>query len=81
MTVIDKNWWMNCKINGKGVFLYDLNADKPFENNVANANGDVVRKLFQQGVADAGGEFPDYLVEMAGRQADAPGCSELAARE
>jgi arylsulfatase A-like enzyme len=81
ITVIDENWWLNCKINGRGVFLYDLNADKPFENNVANTNGDVVRKLFQKGVADAGGEFPDFLVEMAERQADAPGCSELAARE
>jgi len=78
MTVIDGNWWLNCKINGKGVFLHDLNAEKPFEDNVADGNEGVVSQLFAKGVADAGGEFPDFLVERAERQADAPGCSELA---
>jgi len=81
MTVIDHNWWLNCKINGRGVFLRDLNAQKPFESNVADDNPDVVKSLFNKGVADAGGEFPDFLVKLAEGQADAPGCSELAARE
>jgi len=80
MTVINEDWWLNCKINGKGVFLYDLNAERPFDNNVANANEDVVKQLFAKGVADAGNEFPDFLAERAEKQADAPGCSELAVR-
>jgi arylsulfatase A-like enzyme len=81
MTVIDENWWMNCKINGRGVFLYDLNSDNPFENNVADGNKDVARQLFEKGVADAGNKFPDFVIKMAEGQADAPGCSDLAARE
>ena len=81
MTVIDHNWWMNCKVNGKGVFLRDLNAEKPFEGNVADDNPDVSRSLFEKGVADAGGEFPEFVHKLAEGQADAPGCSDLAARE
>jgi hypothetical protein len=29
---------------------------------------------------DAGGKFPDWLIEIAKKDADAPGCSDLAAR-
>lgn len=81
MTVIDHDWWLNCKINGKGLFLRNLNSEKPFESNVADSNPDVVRDLLNKGVADAGGEFPDFIIKLAEGQADAPGCSELAARE
>ena len=81
MTVIDHNWWMNCKVNGKGVFLRDLNAEKPFESNVADDNPDAAKDLFEKGVADAGGEFPEFVHKLAEGQADAPGCSDLAARE
>jgi hypothetical protein len=41
----------------------------------------VVKKLFNKGVDDAGGEFPDFILKLAEGQADAPGCSELAVRE
>jgi len=81
MTVIDHNWWMNCKVNGKGIFLHDLNSDKPFESNVANQHPDVAKDLYNKGVKDAGGTFPDFILKLAEGQADAPGCSELAARE
>jgi arylsulfatase A-like enzyme len=81
MTVIDHDWWLNCKVNGKGVFLRDLSTEKPFESNVADANPDLVEALYQKGVADAGGKFPNFLVELAEGEADAPGCSDLAARE
>lgn len=81
MTVIDHNWWMNCKVNGKGVFLWDLNSEEPFNKNVADDNPEIVRKLFSYGVNDAGGKFPDYILNLANKEADAPGCSELAARE
>lgn len=80
MTVIDHNWWLNCKINGKGVFLRDLNSDKPFESNVADKHPDVVNDLFKKGVEDAGGDFPEYIKKLAESQADAPGCSELVPR-
>lgn len=81
MTVIDHNWWLNCKVNGRGVFLWDLNAQEPFHNNVADDNPDTVKKLFNYGVADAGNKFPEYILNLANKEADAPGCSELVARD
>jgi len=80
VTVIDDRWWLNCKVDGRGAFLHDLTADQPFEKNVADHNADVVSQLFAKAVADANGEFPDFIMEMAKGQADAPGCSALAAR-
>ena len=81
MTVIDHNWWLNCKTNGKGVFLRDLNSANPFDHNFANDHPELVKELFKKGVEDAGGQFPDFITKLAEGQADAPGCSELAARE
>jgi arylsulfatase A-like enzyme len=80
MTVIQGNWWLNCKIDGTGVLLWDLN-DRPFEHNVADANRDRVRAMFQMALDDAGGPIPPFLTELAASQQDAPGCSALAARE
>lgn len=80
MTVIDDRWWMNCKVDESGAFLYDLSAREPFAENVANTNREVVQRMYDQGVADAGGEFPDYILELAAGEEDAPGCSALAAR-
>ncbi len=80
VTVITDNWWLNCKVNGTGAFLHDLTAADPFEKNVADENEDVVTDLFAKAVSDANGELPDFLVELAEGQADAPGCSALAAR-
>lgn len=79
-TVITDRWWFNCKVDGTGVLLYDLKATNPFARNVAQENPGVVNRLFAQAKEDAGGSFPDWLVELARKQADAPGCSELAAR-
>ncbi len=81
VTVIDENWWMNCKADGTGVLLRDLSAEKPFQSNVADDHRDVVRRLFGAAMADAGGEIPEWILEMARKQEDAPGCSALAARE
>jgi arylsulfatase A-like enzyme len=80
VTVITERWWLNCKIDGTGVLLHDLNSSKPFARNVAEANPEVVNRLFAQAKEDAGGSFPDWLMEIAREQADAPGCSPLAAR-
>jgi arylsulfatase A-like enzyme len=79
-TVITKKWWFNCKADGTGSLLYDLEADDPFTENVADEHPDVVRGLFAVALEDAGGDFPGWIVELAKNQADAPGCSNLAAR-
>jgi arylsulfatase A-like enzyme len=79
-TVITDRWWFNCKADGKGVLLYDLNQPNPFRQSVADENRDVVDQLFGASVKDAGGAFPTWLVELAESEADAPGCSILAAR-
>ena len=81
VTVIDDDWWFNGKVTETGVLLHDLHATAPFEENVADRNADAARKLFEQARADAGGTFPAWLVQLAEQQADAPGCSDLAARK
>jgi arylsulfatase A-like enzyme len=81
MTVIDDDWWLNAKIDGTGAFLHDRKADPYLEKNVADENPAEAKRLFGIGVEDAGGDFPEFLKEMSAKQADAPGCSALAARE
>jgi arylsulfatase A-like enzyme len=79
-TVITDRWWLNCKVDGTGVLLYDLKSPDPFERSVGDDHPDVVRELFALAEQDAGGEFPEWLVTLARQHADAPGCSEVAAR-
>jgi len=79
MTVIDDAWWLNVKINGRGPFLYDSPRPLPSATNIANENADVVKRLFDLGVADAGHVFPEYLLRQAESAEDAPGCSPFAA--
>jgi len=80
VTVITKRWWLNCKVDGSGVLLHDLSRDDPFAENAAEEHSDVVRALFAKAEADARGGFPEWLMELAKGEADAPGCSDLAAR-
>jgi len=80
MTVINDEWWLNCKISGKGAFLYNLNRDPLLKKNVAEEHQNVVNYLFNKGVDDAGGKFPDYLLQLERKGMDSPGCSPLAAR-
>jgi arylsulfatase A-like enzyme len=80
VTVITERWWFNGKVDGSGMLLYDLNAPDPFAQSVAQEHSDIANRLFVQAKEDAGGNFPDWLVELATKQADAPGCSDLAAR-
>ncbi len=81
ITVITDKWWLNCKVNGKGAFLYNLENSDSFRKNVADSNPEVGTKLFKLALDDAGGRFPDYLLNMANDDIDAPGCSELVAIE
>jgi arylsulfatase A-like enzyme len=83
VTVVTDRWWFNCKADGTGVLLYDLtSADghDPFATNVADEHAEVVNELFSLAVEDAGGSFPDWIIELAKDQADVPGCSDLVAR-
>jgi arylsulfatase A-like enzyme len=79
-TVINDHWWFNCKVDGTGAFLYDKNSSNPFARNVADEHPDALNALFMQAKEDAGGKFPDWLILLAHNEADAPGCSTLAAR-
>jgi len=80
VTVIDERWWFNGKVDGTGVLLRDRTADEPFAANVAAEHPDEARRLFALAEQDAAGGFPDWLVQLAQSQKDAPGCSDLAAR-
>jgi len=80
ITVINNEWWLNCKINGKGVLLYNLKKDPLLKKNIAEEHKNVVDYLFTKALDDAGGKFPDYLLKLAGEEIDLPGCSPLAAR-
>ena len=73
VTVIDRQWWFNAKVDGTGMLLHDLSAKDPFAANVAESNAEVARKLFATASADAAGGFPEWLVNLARNQADAPG--------
>ncbi|KKL75929.1 hypothetical protein LCGC14_2050000, partial [marine sediment metagenome] len=81
VTVIDDHWWLNCKVDGTGVLLHSLDAADPFAVNAADENPSQVSSMFAAAMADAGGDLPGFLLEMAAKQQDAPGCSDLAARE
>ena len=81
VTVITDRWWLNCKVDGTGALLHDLKADAPFARNVANENPDTVRELFGLAEQDAAGGFPEWLLDLARNEADAPGCSDMASRE
>ena len=80
VTVINDQWWFNCKINRKGPFLYDLRSRNPFDTNVASSNPEVINYLFNLAIDEAEGRIPEYLIELADKNMDAPGCSNLVAR-
>lgn len=80
-TVITPEWWFNAKCDGTGALLHDRTRQDPFAVNVATQHPDVVARGFRLAAADAKGGYPEWLVELAQSEADAPGCSDLAARE
>ncbi|MBN1346971.1 MAG: sulfatase [Phycisphaerae bacterium] len=81
VTVVNDRWWFNAKANGRGVFLYDIADDPRLGKNVADDHPDVVKELFGVACADAEGGFPDFILDLADRDADAPGCSDLVGRK
>ena len=81
VTVVSDTWWLNSKVDGTGVLLYDLAAAEPFAESVADAHPDVAKDLFARAECDARDGFPDWLIDLAQSQSDAPGCSNLVARQ
>lgn len=79
MTVIDEKWWFNSKIDGRGAFLHESYRPGVGSPNLAETHADVANAMFELGVADAAGGFPNYLLEWTKNFADASGCSPFAA--
>ena len=80
-TVVTDDWWLNCKVDGTGTILYDQRCPDPYARNVAREHPEIVHDLFALAKGDALGGFPDWLLEAAKKQYEAPGCSDLAAND
>ena len=80
VTVVNDQWWFNSKVNGRGAFLYDISGDRVLDGNVADDRPDAAKEMFEIACADAEGGFPEFLLDLANRDADAPGCSDLVGR-
>jgi len=79
-TVVTGRWWFNGKVDGTGFLLHDLDADgDPFATNVADEHPNIAKGLFDKGVQDAAGGFPDWLIDTAKERPNAPGSSNLTA--
>ena len=59
-----------------------LGGDDPREDPFAETvdNPEAVDELFKLATEEASGGFPEWLLDMAKNQEDAPGCTDLAAR-
>ena len=79
MTVIDDRGGSTSRSTAGVPFLHDSPRPTPDAPNLAEQHPDVVERLFDLGKADAGGGFPDYLLQQAEGAGDAPGCSPFAA--
>ena len=80
MTVVNDHWWLNCMVDGSRPLLYDLSSEDPFRTSVAQTYPEIVHELFSLGVADAGGEFPEYLLKEARDELEVPKWNPLAAQ-
>ena len=74
MTVIDDEWWCNATIWGEEPLLYRVQEDPKLERNLAADHPDVVTRLIDLAVQDAGGEIPPHFAEFKGT----PGCTPYA---
>jgi len=81
ITVIDKKWYLNCLINGKGPFLYNIEEDPYLEKNIADENKEIIDFLYSKGIEDAKGQIPGFVMEAAEKSDVSPGCSPIAARK
>ncbi|MFC1735375.1 sulfatase [Candidatus Hydrogenedentota bacterium] len=72
ITVVTRKWWVSCFANGAGMLLHDLESEEPFITNLASEHPKVADELFALAKADAGGEFPEWLVETSPEIEEAP---------
>jgi len=72
-TYIDDHWWCNASILGANPLLFDLKRDPQLTQNVAEQHPEIVQKAVEMFLHDAGGEYPDGLVNSA----PIPGCTPL----
>jgi arylsulfatase A-like enzyme len=82
MTVITDDWWLNCKVDGQGILLYDRSAGTDSHAvNLADQHPDAVAKLTALGLEEAErkGGIPRWLLDEAATVSDSPGCSPFAA--
>lgn len=73
MTVVDDTWWFNAKIDGTGALLFPASRSPGEVPSVAADHPDVLRSMFRTGTADAGGTFPQFLLDRAATIPDAVG--------
>ena len=45
VTVVEENWWLNCKADRRGALLHDLSAEAPFAGNLAAENPRMVQHI------------------------------------
>ena len=69
-TVVTDRWWFNCKADGSGVLLYDLETNDPFANSVADAFPDIVNELFARAKEDGAKVHIGYDPTEAVKDAD-----------
>jgi hypothetical protein len=73
--VRDDDWWYNAYLWGDDPMLYKLADDPRLQNNVADQHPEVVKRMAERALGDAGGVIPDYLREVA--ESNVPGCTPL----
>jgi arylsulfatase A-like enzyme len=75
--VRDEGYWYNAYLWGDLARLYYLPDDPDLNNNIAEENPDVVKRMQQWALDDAGGTIPESLRELAG--SNIPGCTPMEA--
>jgi len=75
ITIRTDRWLYNASLWGQNPMLFDWVNDPRCERNVAAEHPDVVKMLYEVGVADCGGKYPEFLRKMA--DAALPGCTPL----
>jgi len=76
--VRDFSYWYNAYLWGELPILFDLRTDPHLRRNIAAEKPDVVKRMADLAMQDAGGVIPECLREVAGM--NIPGCTPLEAQ-
>jgi arylsulfatase A-like enzyme len=71
------DYWYNAYLWGDSPMLFDLRTDPHLLHNMADKKKDVVKRMADWALQDAGGVIPDFLREVA--DMNIPGCTPLEA--